>query len=96
MKQNWEKEFDEKFKDFKFHHKDLCCFRDAVLENAVKMFISEKIYQVKQEERSRILKALPEDYGWSIDKNPIPSGSAEEVGFDICLKKIKDIISNKQ
>ena len=45
-------------------------------------------------ERGRILKALPDSYGWNNIVGSAPQENAEEVGFDICLKQITEIITN--
>ncbi len=99
MKQNWEKELKKQFGK-RISAEALHCIYFIIMHDNVKNGLSEEslwkiaraIQEAKQEERERILKELPKDYKWSIDKNPIPNGSAEEVGFDICLKQIKDII----
>ena len=42
------KDFDEKFEDWNFHHKDLVCFHDSVTEHAIKSFISSQITELLQ------------------------------------------------
>ena len=55
------------------------------------------IQQAKREERSRILKELPEKIkgSISIDINPTKTSVAFRRGFNVCLKQIKNIITNK-
>lgn len=54
--------------------------------------IVKLVNKAKQEERERIIKALPDYYGWQNIVGSAPQENAQEVGFDICLKQVKDIL----
>jgi len=47
-------EFDKKFEDWNFHHKDLGCFHDSVTEHLIKVFFIESIAQALVEDRARV------------------------------------------
>ena len=49
------------------------------------------VKRAKQEERERILKALPKNMKWNGEEAVFETGKA--IGFNRCLKQIKDIIN---
>jgi len=48
-KENWVKDFEEKFGDWNFHHKDLLCFHDDMAKFAIKQFIRDLLAEQRKE-----------------------------------------------
>ena len=98
MKQNWEKELNKQFGK-KISAEALHCINFIIMHDNVKNGLSEEslwkiaraIHQAKQEERDRILKALPKEKVAAVGENW--DGKSGTFGaFNACLKQIKDII----
>ena len=73
--------------------KDLCCIGAGKCKDncgeETQMKILQLLSQQQLEVVEKVKKVLPEPFGWSIDNKAEATDSAQEVGFDICLAKIK-------
>lgn len=70
-KEEINKEFDEKLKEFNFHHKDLVCFNDAVAIQSIKSFYDYKRQEIKKEQIEKTRDILQGNEGNFLSGNRI-------------------------
>lgn len=75
-------DFEKKFWDFKFHHKELVCFNDHVLRHSIIDFIESKVKEARQEMKKECLECVP--------KTKMPS--MEDKHFDVQYKAVENAI----